>query len=102
MFYNVDAMETLDISMFNMSNVTNIGNMFDGMVSLKTIYASRDFNPNIGSGNPQIFYGDTLLEGENGTKYTNMPSNNQFRLTYAKIDDPANGKPGYFTYKANE
>ena len=101
MFYNVDAMETLDISMFNMSNVTNIGNMFDGMVSLKTIYASRDFNPNIGSSNPQIFYGDTLLEGENGTKYTNMPSNNQFRLTYAKIDDPANGKPGYFTYKAN-
>ena len=99
MFYNVDAMETLDLSMFDVSSVTNINNMFDGMTNIKTIYTSKDFTPNIGSSNPQIFLNDDNLEGGNGTKYADMPSNTKYRLTYAKIDDPDNGKPGYFTYK---
>ena len=43
-----------------------------------------------------MFEADTKLVGGQGTTY----NNSYMRKEYARIDDPSNGKPGYFTYKA--
>ena len=42
-----------------------------------------------------MFTGNGKLVGEKGTKY----SSDRMDKEYARIDDPDNGKPGYFTYK---
>ena len=43
-----------------------------------------------------MFEDDTKLVGGQGTTY----NSSYMRKEYARIDDPSNGKPGYFTYKA--
>ena len=107
MFYNCNNLTTLDISSFDTSNVTNMWFMFGDCKNLKTIYASNKFVttnvsnesiPNWSSDNTNssyLFLRDTNLVGGAGTKYSSSHTNKE----YARIDDPANGKPGYFTLK---
>ena len=51
---------------------------------------------NIASGK-NVFKDSKKLVGGAGTKYTSS----QVDKEYARVDDPTNGKPGYFTLKTN-
>lgn len=93
MFYNFSGIETLDLSMFDTSQVTDISEMFYNCPSLKTIYVSDDFDTSKITGSTEMFYYCTALEGGNGTKY----DADHIDASYAHID--AEGNPGYFTRK---
>jgi surface protein len=98
MFYNDSKLTTLDISGWNISNVRIMENMFDGCTSLKTIYVGSGsgwagWNTS-GLSNPiGMFNNCTSLVGGAGTTY----DKDHIDGDYARIDDPDNGMPGYFT-----
>jgi len=110
MFYDLDLLTVLDLSSFDTSNVldysgrkTIFGNiyenesMFGFAESLTTIYVSNKWviNPNVSS--TSVFTDNSNLVGGAGTIY----DSNHTDVEYARVDDPANGKPGYFTLKTS-
>ena len=126
MFIRCDALETLDISSFNTGNVTDMGSMFNSCAVLKTldishfdfskvtrvygmfqfdnaletIYCNTDFNDLTSLENSDVMFGGCFaLVGGYGTTYdTSLPKDK----TYARPDDPASSKPGYFTVKSTD
>lgn len=85
----------LDISSFDTRQVTNFNNMFSVMSKTKTIYAGENFIINDGVSTANMLSGNFLLVGGAGTTY----DVNHVDGEYARIDNPAAGKPGYFTAK---
>lgn len=98
MFAECYNLETIDLSSFDTSNVIYTGSVFALDGKLKTIYASEKFtfDSSIIDEN-ESFFGDCIsLVGGAGTVY-----NDEFAtIKYARIDDPDNGAPGYFTLKS--
>ncbi len=87
---------TLDLSSFNTSAVTNMGNMFKNSTQLTTIKVSSLWNTNNVSLSPDMFYNSIYLVGGAGTTY----DLNHVDKPYAHIDGgPSN--PGYLTLKTN-
>ena len=105
MFADVSSIKSLDVSSFNTESVTNMEKMFSNMKNIETIYVSEDFVTNSVTNGNQMFVYDTTnpsidqpdakLTGGDGTKY----NKNHLGKDYARIDDPDNGNPGYFTRK---
>ena len=95
MFGSMNGIKTLDISNFDTSNVKNFVEMFGYDDALETIYVSDKFVVNTTDSNKirRMFMYSRKLKGGKGTTYdeSNVTS------VYARIDDPDNGKPGYFT-----
>ena len=95
MFGSMLGIKTLDISNFDTSNVENFVEMFAYDDALETIYVSDKFVVNTTDSNKirRMFMFSRKLKGGKGTTYdeSNVTS------VYARIDDPDNGKPGYFT-----
>ena len=88
--------------MFDTSKVESFSQMFMRTEKLKTIYVSNLFTVTGATGlNPfsGMFTGDNALTGGAGTTFDNSNSSNG---DYACIDDPDNGKPGYFTNIADK
>lgn len=92
MFYSCYRLSSLDISSFTSSSLMKADTMFQGCDSLETIIASPDFTIDFPS--DSMFY-CMSLKGGRGTEYEWDKSSSE----YARIDDPENGKPGYFTAK---
>ncbi|MBR0491233.1 MAG: BspA family leucine-rich repeat surface protein [Clostridia bacterium] len=109
MFYGCSGLTSLDLSSFDTSKVTTMWCMFYGCNNLQTIYALDNFvttaltnapiaNQAEGNTNSShLFVNCTKLVGGAGTTYNSSNTDK----TYARIDDPTNGKPGYFTRKQN-
>ena len=97
MFRNSDKLEILDLSSFDTSKVTNMSYMFNDMNSLKTIYASDMWNTTSVTSGYSAFANSSNLVGGAGTIYDFNHTNKE----YARVDDPQNDKPGYFTLKEN-
>ena len=93
MFRSCSSLTTLDLSSFDVAYNCAKASMFEGSTNLKTIYAAQDWEVKGSSTGMNMFKNCTSLVGGKGTKYS---SSNTY-LTYARIDDPVNGKPGYFT-----
>ena len=96
MFEGCTGLTTLDLSSFNTSNVHAINEMFLKDTSLTTIYVSNNFDTTNASSSWAMFTSCYNLTGGSGTTL----DTNYLDKTYARIDDPDNGNPGYFTYKA--
>ncbi len=123
MFHDLHSLTELDLSNFNTSSVTNMNEMFYGMINLKvldlgnnfdtsnvtladkmfeknskleTIY-SNDFDLSKCPTNTYPFWQNSKLTGGQGTRY----SDSHMGTDYARVDDPANSRPGYFTLKTN-
>ena len=96
-FMDMHKLKTLDITGWDLTHVTNASNAFANETVVETIYASSGFLPeNLPSGGFE-FGNWTLgghLVGGAGTACTTNVSG-----VYARIDDPDNGEPGYFTPK---
>jgi len=101
MFSNTEKLKTLDISNFNTSKVTDFSMMFginssDLTDKLERIYIGQDFDTSAGTDFTNIFMKRTNLRGGSGSF---LPDPSTPAKTWLRIDDPANGHPGYFTRK---
>ena len=99
MFRDSNNLVTIDLSSFNTKKVKDMSYMFSVSNSpqrLKTIYVSDNFvTDNVTNWN-YIFAGQVTLRGGNGS-YLNNPGIAD--KSWLRIDDPVNGRPGYFTRK---
>ena len=95
MFYDMPRLTSLNLSSFDTSNVTNMGWMFAFNNSEK-IYVNNDFNTSKLTSFSNMFKESKKLRGGNGS-YLADPSTAD--KTWLRIDDPAHGRPGYFTRK---
>ena len=126
MFYDLRNITSLDLSNFDTSKVTTMNRMFSGMSNLTsldlsnfdtskvttmysmfyldeipkdklaTIYVNNDFNTTNLTDTYLMFANRKKLRGGNGSYLTNPLSADK---TWLRIDDPAHGRPGYFTRK---
>ena len=96
MFYGCSSLTYLDLTMFDNSNLYDYGYMFNNMPNLETIYVSDLWNEdNYYYEQYNVFTYSTKLVGGAGTIY----DENHDTSEYARVDDPNNDKPGYFTYR---
>ncbi len=99
MFYCCFSLTNLDLSSFDTQNVTAMEGMFRSCQSLATIYASNKWSTEAVTSSGNMFVDCTsVLKGGAGTTWA---STNPTDKTYARVDDPENDKPGYFTYKVS-
>ena len=97
MFFSC-GLTSLDISNFNTGKVQLMKDMFMKCHKLQTIYVGNNWSTNAVTSSEGMFEECTTLVGGKGTTY----DANFTDHTYARVDDPENGKPGYFTYKGVE
>ena len=95
LFYRNYKLTSVDLSGFDTSSVNDFSSMFYQNRELTTIYASEKFITKPSANLDYMFDEANKIVGGAGTTY--IYSKNRL---YARIDDPSNGKPGYFTYKA--
>ena len=98
MFGNTKKLRILDISNFNTSKVTDFSEMFTSNLAdkLERIYVKQDFDTSSSTDFTDIFKGRTNLRGGEGSF---LPDPSTADKTWLRIDDPVNGRPGYFTRK---
>ena len=102
MFYGMSNLTTLDLSSFDTSQVTDMGYIFyidyQDIIDdrLEKIYVNNDFNTAKLTYSLKMFENRVKLRGGNGS-YLSDPSIAD--KTWLRIDDSANGRPGYFTRK---
>ena len=102
MFYSMTNLVTLDLSNFNTSKVTNMNDMFSLWYGdrlkdkLEKIYVNNDFYTTNLTDFSEMFENRKKLRGGNGSFLTNPSTADK---SWLRIDDPANGRPGYFTRK---
>ena len=106
MFSGADSIVELDLSSFVTSKVKDFNRMFEANSSannkLQRIYVSADFST-ISAYTPStspehniyIFLNCSRLTGGSGSRNPNFRD-----LEWLRIDDPAHGRPGYFTRKS--
>ena len=105
MFSGVDSIVELDLSSFITTKVKDFNRMFEANSSannkLQRIYVSADFSTISAytpSSSPEhniyIFLNCNRLTGGSGSRNSNFRD-----LEWLRIDDPTNGRPGYFTRK---
>lgn len=95
-FSNCRALTNLDVSSFNTSAVTTMSAMFFNCQALTTIYASVNFDvTQVTSSNNMFGNMTTKLVGGTGTTWS---LSNPTNKTYARIDGGVSD-PGYFTAK---
>ena len=103
MFYYMPNLTTLDLSSFDTSKVTNMEGMFSlgdqnsSKDKLEKIYVNNDFDTSKLTNYSGMFDYRKKLRGGNGS-YLADPSTAD--KTWLRIDDPAHGRPGYFTRKS--
>ena len=99
MFYDMFKLTSLNLSNFNTSNVTNMSYMFalsyEDIDKLE-IYVNNDFDTSQLTSFSNMFLKRKKLRGGNGS-YLADPSTAD--KSWLRIDDPAHGRPGYFTRK---
>ena len=91
--FEYTALTSLDLSSFNTSNVTDMRLMFSESPSLQTIYVGPGWTTAAVTSSAEMFSNCTSLVGGHGTSYS---ASNPKDKTYAHLDGgPSN--PGYFT-----
>ena len=98
MFMYCRAIDSLDLTTFDTSKVTNMQNMFYDCDNLTAIYVIDTFVTTSVSevGGKDMFYSCENLQGCAGTKYSEAQVSDK---SYARIDHPEVDKPGYFSNK---
>ena len=102
MFYGMSNLTTLDLSNFNTSQVTDMSLMFyleDKDIlkdKLEKIYVNNDFDTSKLKYSDFLFKNREKLRGGAGSFLADPSTTDE---TWLRVDDPANGRPGYFTRK---
>ena len=102
MFSGMSNLTTLNISNFNTSKVTDMSYMFSlrdedkSKDKLEIIYVNNDFDTSELTDYSGIFRNRKKLRGGAGSYLTNPAIADK---SWLRVDDPTNGRPGYFTRK---
>ena len=108
MFVGTCSLDSLDLSTFKPTKLTYVTKMFalldwDNISfeclngdRLKNIYASEDFDISNINQSADIFTGRKNLRGGAGSFLSDSSTADK---SWLRIDDPAHGRPGYFTRK---
>ena len=103
MFEDTLNLTALDLSSFDTSQVKSMSGMFSlyfekdiSKDKLEKIYVNNDFDTAKLTDFTWMFHSRKKLRGGNGSYLTNPATADK---TWLRIDDPANGRPGYFTRK---
>jgi len=102
MFAGMSNLTTLDLSNFDTSQVTSVGYMFSlsyneaPMDKLEKIYVNNDFDTANVTYSWSMFENRKQLRGGNGSYLADPSTADE---SWLRIDDPAHGRPGYFTRK---
>ncbi len=102
MFAGMSNLTTLDLSNFDTSQVTSVGYMFSlsyneaPMDKLEKIYVNNDFDTANVTYSWRVFENRKQLRGGNGSYLADPSTADE---SWLRIDDPAHGRPGYFTRK---
>ena len=102
MFISMLNLTTLNLSNFDTSQVTNMRYMFclrdydELMDKLEKIYVNNDFDTTKLTNFSEMFRNRKKLRGGNGSFLANPTTADK---SWLRIDDPTNGRPGYFTRK---
>ena len=88
-------LENLDLSGWDTSNVTDMSSMFSNMQELSKVFVGDGWNTDNVISSNDMFMDTKNIKGQNGTKWNNTKTDKE----YARIDDPENGREGYFWYK---
>ena len=102
MFYGMSSLTSLDLSNFNTSQVTDMSLMFyleDKDIlkdKLEKIYVNNDFDTSKLKYSDFLFKNREKLRGGAGSFLADPSTTDE---TWLRVDDPANGRPGYFTRK---
>ena len=102
MFRNMPNLTTLDLSNFDTSKVTNMDYIFSlgsediAKDNLGKIYVNNDFDTTKLTNFSEMFKNRNKLRGGNGSFLANPGTADK---SWLRIDDPTNGRPGYFTQK---
>ena len=102
MFCYVLNLTSLDLSNFDTSKVANMSRIFsdsdgyDYNDKLEKIYVNNDFNTSELTDYSDMFKNRKKLRGGNGSYLTDPSTADK---SWLRIDDPAHGRPGYFTRK---
>ena len=102
MFFGMSNLTSLDLSNFNTSKVDDMLRIFslddEDKLSdkLETIYVNNDFNTAKLISPSNMFRNRRKLRGGAGSFLTDPSTADK---TWLRIDDPAHGRPGYFTRK---
>ena len=101
MFSNMPSLTTLDLSNFNTSQVTNMSYMFSIYHNSpddkrEKRYVNNDFDTTKLTSYSWMFGYRKKLRGGNGSYLADPYTADK---TWLRIDDPAHGRPGYFTRK---
>ena len=102
MFRNMPNLTTLDLSSFDTSKVTNMDSIFSlgsediAKDNLGKIYVNNDFDTTKLTNFSEMFKNRNKLRGGNGSFLVNPGTADK---SWLRIDDPTNGRPGYFTRK---
>ena len=100
LFRDSNNLVTIDLSSFNTRKVKDMSYMFSVSNSpqrLETIYVSDNFIVDNVTNWNYAFMGQVRLRGGNGSYLNNPGAANK---SWLRIDDPVNGRPGYFTRKS--
>lgn len=100
MFRDSSNLVIIDLSSFNTKKVKDMSYMFSVSNSpqrLETIYVGDNFITDNVTDWSYAFMGQVRLRGGNGS-YLNNPG--AADKSWLRIDDPVNGRPGYFTRKS--
>ena len=98
MFNGCSGLTELDVSNFNTANVKDMTKMFYDCTSLTSIYVDDNWSTEAVTSSNSMFYNCSNLVGGKGTTYISP----NYNATYARIDDPDNGNPGYLTDVADK
>lgn len=93
MFYACYSLTSLDVSNFDTGNVTNMIEMFRNCSALTTITVGSGWKTEAVTGSSSMFSDCKALVGGKGTEYSGSHTDAE----YARVDNPGNDKPGYFT-----
>ena len=102
MFAGMSNLTTLDLSNFDTSQVTSVGYMFSlsyneaPMDKLEKNYVNNDFDTANVTYSWRMFDNRKQLRGGNGSYLADPSTADE---SWLRIDDPAHGRPGYFTRK---
>ncbi|MBR5170138.1 MAG: BspA family leucine-rich repeat surface protein, partial [Muribaculaceae bacterium] len=94
MFYGCSSLTSLDLSSFNTAKVTKTSYMFGDCSNLWTIFVGNDWSTAAVTNSTDMFLNCSSLVGGQGTTY----DANHIDKTYAHIDG-GTSNPGYFTAK---
>ena len=103
--YFATGIQELDLSGWDISKVTDLTNTFGHLSGIRRIYVGDGWKTDQitrSTGNfvcTEWTCSKNSLVNLQGEKGTTWSASNATDKTYARVDDPENGKPGYFWYK---